>query len=159
MNILLDEHKKLLIELLEAGVEFILVGGHAVIFFGHARTTGDMDIWLKPDNQNKEKLILVLEKYDFLAEDMQTLKKADFTKMVAFHMDDYPKRVDFITWLSGLKFDEAFENKTFLPLENFQVPILHLNDLIVNKLKSGRFKDRADVEALQKLMALKKKKI
>jgi Nucleotidyltransferase of unknown function (DUF6036) len=158
MNILLDEHKKLLIELLEAGVEFILVGGHAVIFFGHARTTGDMDIWLRPDNQNKEKLIPVLEKYGFLAEDMLTLRNADFSKMVAFHMDEYPKRVDFLTWLSGLKFHEAFKNKTFLPLGNHQVPMLHVNDLIVNKLTSGRFKDRADVEALQKLIELKAKK-
>jgi hypothetical protein len=55
-----------------------------------------------------------------------------------------------------LTYEEADKKKVFLPLGNFQVAVLHLDDLIVNKLISGRAKDKADVEELQKIMRLKK---
>ena len=61
MNILLDEHKAIIIQLLNAHVDFILIGGYAVIYHGYGRTTGDMDIWLRPDNSNRDKLIPILE--------------------------------------------------------------------------------------------------
>jgi hypothetical protein len=63
MDIFLDEHKEFLLLLLKHEVEFMLIGGYAVIFHGYERTTGDMDIWLKPSNENKEKFIEVLKSY------------------------------------------------------------------------------------------------
>ena len=53
MNILLDEHKATLINLLKSKIDFILIGGYAEIYHGYGRTTGDMDVWLKPDNENR----------------------------------------------------------------------------------------------------------
>ena len=158
MNILIDEHKKLLIELIAAKIDFILVGGYAVIFHGYTRTTGDMDIWLKPTNQNRDFLVPVLEKIGILPEDIDLLRSVDFTKTIAFHVDDYPKRVDFLTGMSGLVFEEAYQNRSLLPLGEYSVPILRLDDLLVNKLMSGRLKDMSDVEELQKIMKLKKDK-
>lgn len=61
MNILLDEHKTALIQLPKSKVDFILIGGYAVIYHGYGRTTGDMYVWLKPDNENRDKLIPALE--------------------------------------------------------------------------------------------------
>lgn len=81
----------------------------------------------------------------------------DFTKVLAFHIGEPPRRIDFLTKIMGLTFQEADERKMFLPLGDFQVPVLHIDDLIVNKLISGRAKDKADVEELRNIMRLKKK--
>jgi len=156
MNILLDEHKTILLQLLRANVEFILIGGYAVIYHGYGRTTGDMDIWLKPDNENRDKLIPVLEAQGILKEDLDKIRNTDFTQTLAFHVDEPPRRVDFLTKVVGLTFQEADARKRLLPLGNLSVPVLHLDDLIVSKLLSGRTKDKADVEELQKIMRLKK---
>jgi hypothetical protein len=156
MNILLDEHKTILLQLLNAKVEFILIGGYAVIYHGYGRTTGDMDIWLKPDNDNRDKLLPVLRSLGIVEEDIEQIKTMDFTNVLAFHIDEPPRRVDFLTKTVGLTFQEADTKKMFLPLGEFQVPVLHIDDLIVNKLISGRTKDKADVEELQKIIRLKK---
>ncbi len=156
MNILLDEHKVILIKLLQSKVDFILIGGYAVIYHGYGRTTGDMDVWLRPDNGNRDKLVPVLESLGVLSEDIVQIKSVDFTQALAFHIDEPPRRVDFLTKIVGLTYEEADKKKVFLPLGNFQVAVLHLDDLIVNKLISGRAKDKADVEELQKIMRLKK---
>jgi hypothetical protein len=55
MDVMLREHKAFLLLLLKYKVEFILIGGYAVIFYGYERTTADMDIWLRPDNKNRDK--------------------------------------------------------------------------------------------------------
>jgi len=60
MNLFEYTHQQLIKKLLEARVEFIIIGGYSVIFHGYQRTTGDIDIWLKPDNTNKERLLPVL---------------------------------------------------------------------------------------------------
>jgi hypothetical protein len=57
MNILLEPHKHLLRRLIDFKVDFILIGGYAVNFHGYSRATGDMDVWLKPDNDNRSKFI------------------------------------------------------------------------------------------------------
>lgn len=158
MNILLDEHKAIIIQLLKAHIDFILIGGYAVIYHGYGRTTGDMDIWLRPDNANRDKLIPVLENLGIEAEDIDQIRKTDFSQTIAFHIDEPPRRVDFLTKIVGLTFQEAASRQVLLPLGDFEVPILHLDDLIVNKLISGRAKDKADVEELQKIMRLKGKK-
>jgi hypothetical protein len=157
MNILLDKHKQIVIELLEEKVDFILVGGYAVIYHGYGRITGDMDVWLKPDNENKLKLIKVLQKNNISKEGLEKIKNTDFTEVVVFHIGKPPEKVEFLTKIGGVNFDEAFSHRTFFQLKEHHVPVLHLNDLIANKLLSNRLKDKADVEELQKIHQLKKK--
>jgi len=157
MNIFFEEHKRLIKQLLDGGVAFILVGGYAVVYHGYGRTTGDMDIWLKPDNSNKEKLVDVLKKNLFVEEDLKQLINTDFTQSIAFHFGEPPKRVDFITSIQGLSYVEADLKKVFLSMDNYQVPILHIHDLIVNKMTTGRLKDQADVDELQKIMRSRNK--
>jgi len=74
MNIFLESHKNLLERLIKANVKFLIIGGYAVNYYGYNRTTGDLDIWIKPDNFNKEKLIHVLEELGFSKDGLQTLK-------------------------------------------------------------------------------------
>lgn len=88
MNILLEPHKQLLKRLIEFKIDFILIGGYAVNFHGYNRVTGDMDVWLKPTDENRDKQITVLEAQGILAEDLDQNRKTDFTQTRAFHIDD-----------------------------------------------------------------------
>jgi hypothetical protein len=84
------------------------------------------------------------------------IKALDFTDVVALHFGNPPERLDFLTRIAGIDFQKAYERRVFLPIKNYQVPVLHLDDLIVNKIMSGRPKDKADAEELQKINRLKK---
>ncbi len=76
--------------LLKVKVDFILIGGYAVIYHGYKRTTGDMDVWIKPTNVNKKKLLRVLKKFEFDESGINYLNSLDFTKHIAFHILEEP---------------------------------------------------------------------
>ena len=143
--------KDFLTELLNAEVKFIVIGGYAVIFHGYIRTTGDVDLWLKPDNSTKEKFLKILTKSGFSEETIKLIHQSDFTETLAFHIGEPPDRIDFLTKLTGLNFDDAILKAEILKTDDFEIPVLHLDDLIINKMLSTRAKDKADVEELQKI--------
>ncbi|MEX0967012.1 MAG: nucleotidyl transferase AbiEii/AbiGii toxin family protein [Bacteroidia bacterium] len=151
MNILSDAHRKLLEDLLTGKVTFLLVGGYAVNYHGYPRYTADLDIWLKPDNANKKSLLSLLEDYGFDAESIMRVQELNFSEAHSFHIGKNEARVDFMTKASGLQFHEAFQHHVILKLEDIEVPVIHFQDLIVNKLMSGRPQDRADVDMLQNI--------
>lgn len=157
MNIFYNEHRNLLLSLIEYKVEFILVGGYIVNYYGYNRSTGDMDIWLKPDNENKIQLILALKNLNFEEVGLATIESWDFEKPQMFHIGNKnrPDRTDFMTFISGVKYDEANKNKIIVDIEGLNLPIIHYENLIQNKKSSGRLKDLADVEYLEKIILLK----
>jgi hypothetical protein len=95
-----------LIELLnQAGVEFILAGAHAVGYHGLSRATKDYDFFVRNSTANAEKLVFVLEK--FLGPHSITVAAlTDPRKVVALGVE--PQRVDLLTFLDGLEFEEAW---------------------------------------------------
>lgn len=151
MNFTHQAHLEMLIALVDNQVDFLVVGGYAVIYHGYVRATGDMDIWLRPTNENKLKLMEVFKKLDFDPDGINTIAEKNFTEVVIFHIGNEPERIDFLSKVQGLNFDEAFKQKQLLMVQGHQIPFLHLNDLIVNKLVSNRLKDQADVEQLMKV--------
>lgn len=157
MNIFLENHQKLLTSLIKNKVKFLLIGGYAVIYHGYKRTTGDMDIWIEPDNSNKLKLLEVLEEFEFDKKGIEYIKNLDFTKHLAFHFWEEPERVDCLTYISNVKFNEAFDQKVIADIEGISIPIIHYNHLILSKLMTNRSKDKADIEELQKVNRLEKK--
>ncbi len=157
MNIFIESHKILLQKLIEAGVDFILIGGYSVIYHGYKRTTGDMDIWLKPDNENKAKLAKALKAVGFNTEDLSVLNEIDLTKHTVFSIWDDPEKVDFITIINLVDYDAANNQKILGDIDGLQVPVLHLNDLILSKMNTGRLQDKADIEKLQEIQKTKKK--
>ena len=136
-------------------VDFLLVGGYAVVYHGYVRFTGDMDVWLRPTNENKEKFVRAMAPIGIHPDDLAHIKALDFTNVIVFHFGDPPERLDFLTRMVGIDFDKAYSRRVFLSLKGRQIPVLHLDDLIVNKILSDRPKDRADVEELQKINRLK----
>lgn len=151
MNLFSDNHQKLLTSLLQHEVDFIIIGGYSVIFHGYARTTGDVDIWLKPDNDNKEKLLLVLKAMDFFEADIEEIANLDFTSTLVFAIGEEPEKAEFLTQISLVNFDEANKRKIIAHIDELEIPFLHLDDLIRSKINTGRLKDKADIEELQKI--------
>jgi hypothetical protein len=151
MNIFNDFHQRFLLALVKHDVDFIVVGGLSVVFHGYIRTTGDMDLWIRPTNENKMKLLPVIAQFGLSTESTNLLKTKDFTEMLAFHFNNPPDKIEFLTFISGLRFDDAWVNCDHLIIENRTIPFLGFEDLIINKISSGRLKDQADVEELQKI--------
>jgi len=139
-------------------VEFILIGGYAVNFHGYNRTTGDLDVWLKPTTENKHKLIKVFEKYDFEQESIAYIAQLNFSDALVFSIGDEPYKTDFLTKVSGVKYDEADKEKIIFEHEGMFVPFINLNQLVLTKIATGRDRDRIDIEQLQKVQKAKNRK-
>lgn len=156
MQILLPQHRNFLVQLLEAGIEFIVIGGYAVIYHGYPRTTDDLDIWINNNDENKERLLAFLTTVGIDVDDLRHLQQLDFRQPRVFHIGDLPERIDFLTQVQGLDFNEAAKVQVYFNIEGVKVPLLHVEHLIINKLLSDRLQDKADVEELQKILRLKK---
>jgi predicted nucleotidyltransferase len=130
-------------------VEYLIVGGYAVGIHGHPRYTGDLDIWLNPTLENAEKVLVCVGKFGFGS---FNLTISDFIKPGNIVQLGYPPlRIDLLTEIDGVYFDECFKNKIIVLIEELQVNFISYNDLIKNKLKSGRHKDLDDIENLNEL--------
>ena len=151
MVIVFEQHRTFLRKLLVSGVEFILVGGYAVNFHGYNRPTGDMDIWLKPSEENKLKFLELLKKEGYDDRAIKAIQSCDFTSHLAFHIGENPFRIDFLTYIQGVAFEEANAQQQLLPLGEEYVPVLHLHHLVLSKMNTDRLKDKADIEELQKI--------
>lgn len=158
MNIFDEYTYKLLSELNKNNVEYIVVGGYAVNFYGYRRTTGDIDLWIKPDNgENKKMILKTLRNLQIEENVLREIEKLDFTKPTVFIDGEEPFKIDFMTYISNVKFDEAFKQKKIAHFDGLEIPFLHLNHLILSKMTTGRGKDKDDIEKLQRIDKLKKK--
>jgi len=151
MNVLIEEHQELLQELVKHEVNFLLIGGYAVIYYGYERTTGDMDIWLEPNNDNLPKLLSALKAFGIDDEDIAQLSKVDLTITQLFFIGEKPRRIDFLTKVNGIGFSEAMKQANYFEMEGVKVPIIHYHHLILTKMTTGRLKDQADIEELQRI--------
>lgn len=86
MELLVDEHIELLERLTEASVEFILIGGYSVIYYGYSRTTNDMDLWLKPDNSNKDRFLNAIKKVVYLEVKSLRIPVVDYYDLITMKM-------------------------------------------------------------------------
>jgi len=113
MNIFDNYTFQLLQELNTKQVEYLVVGGYAVNFHGYRRTTGDIDLWIKPNNGiNKEKIIACLRNLSVTENILSKLNTLDFTVPLVFVDGKEPFKIDFMTHISGVNFDEAWAEKT-----------------------------------------------
>jgi len=145
-----DDYKDMIKILLEENVKFILVGGIAVILYGHVRGTKDLDLWVYANSQNAPLLIKALAKF---GAPMQGISVGDFElEGTVFQIGTEPIRIDIITRIAGLNFEEAMNNVNIMEIDGLQVPVISIEDLIKNKKASGRFQDLADAKVLEKIL-------
>jgi hypothetical protein len=133
-------------------VNYIIVGGYAVIFHGYARTTGDLDLWVKPINDNKEKIVNALRELKFSKELEDHINGIDFTKPFAVKLGNEPIQIDIFNAITGVKYHKAKENAVQHSFSSqLESHFINLNDLVTNKMLTGRLKDKADVDELQRI--------
>ncbi|MFO0760570.1 MAG: nucleotidyltransferase [Byssovorax sp.] len=134
-----------------SGVDFIIVGGHAVAFHGHPRFTGDIDFLVRSTPENAERIVAALDAFGFGG---VGLSPRDFTRLgFVVQLGRPPNRIDLLTSISGVDFEEAWAGRIAGEIDGLAVFFLGLDALLKNKRASGRDKDLADVRTLQAITA------
>lgn len=143
-----SDYKDMLQVLLGQGVKFLLVGAYAMGAHGFPRATGDIDIWVEPSVENSAK---VYRSMTVFGAPLHEIDETTFTTPgVVFQIGVAPRRIDIITTISGVRFDEAYQQRQIVEIEGLPIPTLSLSDLIQNKRATGRDKDRLDADRLER---------
>ena len=133
------------------GVDYVVVGGHAVAFHGHPRYTGDIDFLVRPTRENARRVLGALREFGFA--DL-SLVEDDFVKPESVvQLGRPPNRIDLLTSISGVDFDEAWAKRAHSDLDGLPVAFLGWESLLQNKKATGRPKDVADVAKLEAVAA------
>lgn len=130
----------------DAGVRYLLVGGHAVAAHGQPRSTKDIDLWLAPDPENIDRACLALARFGVPNAIVRALHEATPDEIV--WLGRSPTRIDLLQSLPALDFEEVWPRRLVIELDGVSVPVLGKEDLIRNKLAVGRAQDRRDVRLL-----------
>jgi len=135
------------IELLNAlRVRFVIVGAFAVAYHGYFRYTSDIDLFIDRSVENADRMFRAVEQFGF--GDLK-LTVEDFTQEdQVIQLGVSPNRIDVMTFLSGVSFDEAWTSREHGDLDGLNVPFISKEMLKRNKAASGRLQDLADLEYL-----------
>jgi hypothetical protein len=140
------DYKELLALFNAHDVNYIIVGAYALAFHGAPRYTGDLDILVRPDRENGNRIVHALENFGFGSLGLTVDDFAVPDRVVQLGVP--PVRVDIVTSITGISWDEARES--CVPGRFGNVPVMYLGKdaFIRNKRALGRKKDLADAEAL-----------
>ncbi len=124
-------------------VEYLVIGGYAVGYYGYPRPTGDMDIWIRSDPDNAQRIVAALEEFGFTSEPKTFLEENQVVRMGV-----PPFRLELLTTIDGVNFLDCYAERTHVVLDEVEVSLISLPHLRVNKQASGRLKDLNDLENL-----------
>lgn len=127
-------------------VRFLIVGGYALAAHGHPRFTKDLDVWLWLDPENAGRIVAALDDFGFGS---LGLGPDDFAEPgTVVQLGHAPKRIDLLTSIDGVDFDECWATRREIDIEGTAVPFIDVEHLVANKRASGRPQDVADVAML-----------
>jgi hypothetical protein len=146
-----DDFVDMLDALGHEGCDFLVVGGHALAAHGAPRATGDIDILVRADAENARRVVAALRRFGApLA--AHGVDESDFSKPgIVYQLGLPPRRIDILTELSGVSFDEAAKDTVRAQFGPCAVSFIGLEAMIKNKRASGRPKDLVDVATLEAL--------
>ena len=128
-------------------IEYLVIGGYAVGFYGYPRATGDMDVWIATNELNALKMVAALRQFGF---DQPDLKKGIFLEdKKVIRMGIPPMRLEIFTSIDGVIFETCFKNRVVADFGDFKVNFISKDDLLINKRSSGRPQDMVDCEKLR----------
>ena len=141
-----QDYRELLGLLNKHEVEYIIVGSYALAYHGAPRSTGDLDILVRTSTENADRITKTLEAFGFESPDLTAADFLEPERVVQIGVP--PVRVDLMTSLTGISWDEAFAGR--VRGEYGDVPVFYLgrDQFIANKQALGRKKDLADLEVL-----------
>ncbi len=116
-------------------------------FHGYVRATGDIDLWIRISDENAKRVWQALQTFgaplfDLNIEDLKTPR-------MVFQIGLVPSRIDIITEIDGVEFEDAWKEHKTVEIENLQIPVIGKTQLLINKNSTGRAKDRNDALWLQ----------
>jgi predicted nucleotidyltransferase len=154
-----DEHIRFLKHLLDSGVKFILIGGHAAIYYGVNRNTGDLDILIEPTQNNGKQLLNALRNMGL---ELPHIEPLEFESKLVLSFGVEPDAVDILNYTPGIEFTSAFQNALKIDFSGLKIPIIDIQDLIKNKESLERHGekshlDKYDVEVLKRILKTKAK--
>lgn len=144
-----EDFADLLAALLEAEAAFVIVGAHALAAHGVSRAAGGLDILVRPSRGNARRVHEALLRFGAPVAN-HGLTEADLaTPGMLYQIGLPPRRIDILTQVSGVDFDEAWTRRVEREVDGLRLAFLGLSDLVANKRASGRPKDLLDVELLR----------
>jgi len=145
--VLNEDYKEMLQILLNNKVKFLIVGAYAMSSYGYPRATGDLDLWVEASQENSEKLYQSLSEF---GSPLERITKNTFCEEgIIFQIGVAPRRIDIITKIDGVNFQQAYLDKEEIEIEGFIIPFLSKENLIKNKECTGREKDKLDAHYLR----------
>lgn len=131
----------------DADVRFLVVGAYALAIHGRPRATGDLDIWIEASRENAARVMRALAMF---GAPLDQINESDFASPgVTYQIGVAPGRIDILTDLTGLTFQEAWPGRIGRPFGDVTVNVIGLAEFVRNKRATGRAKDLGDIEGLQ----------
>ena len=140
------DFKEFLRLLNEKGVEYLLIGGYAVGYYGYPRATNDIDVWIAIAPDNAERVVVALREFGFNTPDLSVGLFLAHNKIV--RMGIPPMRIEISTGISGVDFAECYAERVTAEIDGIIVNVISLRHLRINKQASGRYKDLNDLDNL-----------
>jgi hypothetical protein len=139
------DFKEFLTLLNDRGVEYLLIGGYAVGYYGYPRATGDIDIWIAFQPHNIRSVADALKAFGF---NIPEPNEAFLSEGQIFGLGISPLRIEILTTIDGVEFAECYRARTVDTVDEIQLNIIGLQELRKNKAASGRLKDMNDLQNL-----------
>lgn len=136
--------------LLDEGVDFMVVGAYALAVHDIPRATGDIDVWIRPTRENAERAWRALESFGAPVEAMKLSVEDLARQNQVIQLGLPPRRIDLMTGISGVDFDSAAKTRIRRRVNGLDVPFIGRDALLRNKRATGRTKDMADAESLER---------
>jgi hypothetical protein len=131
----------------DAAARFLLVGGYALAVHAAPRFTKDLDVWVEPSAANAERVMAALRAF---GAPLETVTQDDLSRAgVVFQMGLPPNRIDILTSVDGVSFDEAWPERLTTTYGDQRVPVIGRAHLIANKRATGRPQDALDADLLE----------
>lgn len=141
------DFKDILSTFIEAKVEFLVVGGYAMAAHQLPRATKDLDLWVRPERNNAQR---VLQALDAFGVPRHGLTEADLEKEgTIYQVGVPPNRVDVITVVEGVQFETAWNSRDHVEIEGLRIPVISRRHLILNKRTVARPQDLLDADLLE----------
>ena len=129
-------------------VEYLLVGAYAVAAHGLPRATGDIDLWIRPSTANAQCVWRALKRF---GAPLKGISVGDLeTPELMVQLGFPPRRIDLTTSIDGVGFESTWRERVMIRVEDMEVPTISRDNLIANKIATGRPQDLADVARLTK---------
>jgi len=141
-----QDFKDFLKSLEDEEVQYLLIGGYAVGYYGYPRATADMDVWIAVNPDNAEKIVRALKRFGMTMPELTIDLFLEKGKII--RMGIPPIRIEIQTDISGVEFDSCFSHRHCVNIGGIEVNLIALEDLKINKRESGRHKDLEDLAHL-----------